>query len=166
LSQALLKNNSSNVVLVRESASEKAAVSTFDYSDLNAYLLVVVGLAKPDEDLVMLYSEIAQKAQSQKPIALREIQPICRKNQLVNLPADSTLDKAVEVLGSGIHRILVTNRVSEVVGILSQLRLVEFFWNEAVSFPTIDRLYGAPLRDLHVGTHQIIAIKSFSTSPS
>jgi hypothetical protein len=153
-------------VLVRERTSDKAAASTFDFSDLNAYLLVILGLVKPDEGLAAQYSEIALKAQSQTPISLGEIQPICRKNQLVSLSADSTLDKAVEVFGSGIHRILVTNKASEVVGVLSQLQLVEFFWNEAANFPTIDRLYGALLRDLHIGTHQIIAIKSFLASPA
>lgn len=75
------------------------------------------------------------------------------------LSAESTLDVAMEAFGSGIHRILITNQAHEVVGILSQLRLLEFFWNEAVNFPTIDRLYGSLLRDLGIGTHQIIAIK-------
>lgn len=146
-------------MLVRESSSDRDVLSTFDHNDLNAYLLVVVGLAKPDEEHAALYSEIAQKAQAQSPISLREIQVLCRKEQLVLLSAESTLDKAMEVFGSGIHRILVTNPASDIVGIISQLRLVEFFWNEGINFPAIDRLYGALLRDLQIGTHQIIAIK-------
>lgn len=77
----------------------------------------------------------------------------------MTLSADSTLDKAVEILGSGIHRILVANQASEIVGIISQLKLVGFFWNEGINFPAIDRLYGALLRDLQIGSHQIIAIK-------
>lgn len=126
---------------------------------MNAYLLVVVGLAKPDDEHMELYKEISSKAQSQTPISLREIQSICRKEELVTFPGDTPLDKAVEAFGSGIHRILVTDSNSEVVGILSQLRILEFFWNEAVNFPMIDRLYGSLLRDLQIGTQQIIAIK-------
>lgn len=155
----MLRNNPNSVVLIRQSESDKAATSTFDHSDLNAYLLVVVGLAKPDEEDASVYSEIAAKAQAQAPISLREIQVLCRKEEPVTLTAESTLDKAMKIFGSGVHRILVTNPASEVVGIISQLRLVEFFWNEAVNFPAIDRLYGAVLRDLQIGTHQIIAIK-------
>ncbi|KAK3384806.1 hypothetical protein B0H63DRAFT_171385 [Podospora didyma] len=157
---ALLKGNPSNVVLVRESSESKTAISTFDHNDLNAYLLVVVGLAKPDEEHVQLYDEIAKKAQAQTAITLLEIQRICRKEELVTLSAESTLDKAMEAFGSGIHRLLVTNQAGEVAGVLSQLRLLEFFWNEAVNFPVIDRLYGSLLRDLQIGTQQIIAINA------
>jgi hypothetical protein len=121
--------------------------------------LVVVGLAKPEEEQVALYRDISVKAQSQAEIPLRDLQPIFRKEELVKLPAESTLDKAIEVFGGGIHRVLVTNKDSEVVGILSQLRLLEFFWNEAVNFPLIDRLYTMALRDLQIGTQQIIAVK-------
>ncbi|KAK3305554.1 uncharacterized protein B0T15DRAFT_201495 [Chaetomium strumarium] len=161
----LLKNNPMNVVLVRESPSSKTAISTFDYSDLNAYLLAVVSVLmppgivpRPDEERVSLYEEISKKAQAQEDIPLREIQPLLRKEELATLPAEVTLDKAMEALGSGIHRALIVNQAGEVIGVLSQLRLVEFFWNEAVNFPAIERLYGCLLRDLQIGTHQIIAI--------
>lgn len=145
--------------MIRENPAAKTAISTFDFNDLNAYLLIVVGLAKPDEEQRPLFTQIAEKAQSHTPISLREIQPICRKEELVTLPGDATLDKAIETFGSGVHRILVTNAASEVVGIVSQLRLLEFFWNEGVNFPVIDRLYGAVLRDLHLGSQVIMAVK-------
>jgi CBS domain-containing protein len=148
-----------NVVLVRETPTSKEAISTFDYSDLNAYLLVVVGLAKPDEEHVELYANISKKAQAQEAIPLREIQQLSRKEPLCTLPADATLDRAMEAFGSGIHRITILSQTGEVVGVLSQLRLVEFFWHEAGNFPAIERLYGCLLRDLQIGTHQIIAIK-------
>lgn len=135
-------------------------MSTFDYNDLNAYLLIVVGLAKPDdEEQVALYSSLAQKAQDRVPITLREIKPVFRKEDLVVLPAEATLDRTVEMFGSGVHRILVANQASEIVGVVSQLRLLEFFWHQGVNFPAIDRLYGAILRDLHIGSQQIIAVK-------
>jgi len=154
----LLKQNPTNVVLVRETPSSQTAVTTFDYSDLNAYLLVVVGLANPDEEHVTLYDEISKKAQVQEDIPLRDIQSLSRKEELVALSADEYLDKAMEAFGSGIHRILIVNQAGEVIGVLSQLRLVEFFWNEAVNFPAIEKLYACLLRDLQIGTHQTIAI--------
>lgn len=157
---ALLKNSPSNLVLVRETSSDKKAISTFDHNDLNAYLLVVVGLAKPDEEHIQLYDSIAKRAQERQPIPLRDIQQILRKEELIALTPDEYLTRAIEVFGSGIHRVLITNPDSEVLGILSQLKVLEFFWNERLHFPMIDRLYGAPLKDLHVGTQQIIAINA------
>lgn len=87
------------------------------------------------------------------------MQPICRKEALVTLPGNDDLAKAIETFGSGIHRLLVTSPAGDVVGILSQLRLVEFFWNEGINFRAIDELYPKLMRDLRIGSQQIIAIR-------
>ncbi|KPM37456.1 Protein SDS23 [Neonectria ditissima] len=158
----LLLKSPTNVVLVREDPDTNVAVSTFDYTDLNAYLLVVVGLAKPDEDQVELFNSILSKAQQGAEIALRHVQPLFRKESLVSLPETDDLAKGIQVLGSGIHRLLVTAQGGEAVGIASQLRIVEFFWNEGVNFPSIDRLYPVILRDLGIGTKDIISVNSDS----
>ena len=160
----LLKSKSA-VVLVRENATSEVAVSTFDSNDLNAYLLVVVGLAKPEEAHISLYDSVAKRAQGREAIPLRDIEPICRKDPVVRLAVEQNLTQAVEVLGSGIHRILVTDGTSKVVGVLDQLKLLEFFWNEGINFPAIDRLYPVALRDLPVGSQKIIAIKYASPKP-
>lgn len=155
----LVKGNAAgNCVLVKEGPLKKP-VSIFDYNDLNAYLLAVVGLARPDEEHLSLYDSIAKRAQDREAIPLRDIQPICRHEQLVSLPPDEYLPGAIEVFGSGIHRLLVTGPDGEAIGVVSQLKVLEFFWNEGVNFPVIDRLYPAILRDLQIGSQQIIAIK-------
>ncbi|KAI1412678.1 hypothetical protein F5Y13DRAFT_41390 [Hypoxylon sp. FL1857] len=159
---ALLKNTSSNVVIVREDATSSIPVSTFDYNDLNAYILVVVGLAHPPEDLVELYDTVAKKAQARISIPLRDVQPIFRKESLVTLQGDEDLVKAIEIFGSGVHRVLITNHNGEVIGILSQLKVLEFFWNEGVNFRVIDDLYPKLLRDVGVGSQQIIAVNADS----
>lgn len=155
----LVKGNAAgNCVLVKEGPLKKP-VSVFDYNDLNAYLLAVVGLAKPAEEYVSLYEDLARRAQDREAIPLKDIQPICRHEQLVSLPPDEFLPGAIEVFGSGIHRLLVTGADGETIGVVSQLKVLEFFWNEGVNFPVIDRLYLAILRDLQIGSQQIIAIK-------
>jgi hypothetical protein len=126
---------------------------------LNAYILIVVGRAHPSDDLIALYNDLVKKAQSQTRIPLRDIQPICRKESLVFLQGDEDLAGAIEVFGSGIHRVLVTNHANQVVGILSQLKLIEFFWNEGVNFRVIDELYPKLMRDLGIGSHHIMAVK-------
>ncbi|KUI71873.1 Protein SDS23 [Cytospora mali] len=148
-----------NCVLIKDGPI-KSPVSIFDCNDLNAYLLAVVGLAKPEEELVQLYDSIARRAQDREAIPLRDIQPICRHEQLVSLPPDEFLPGAIEVFGSGIHRLLITSQTGDVVGVLSQLKVLEFFWNEGINFAVIDRLYPAVLRDLHIGSQQIIAINA------
>ncbi len=156
----LIEAGPPNVILLREKAQDTTACGTFDYSDLNAYLLVVVGLASPEEDQLVDFDALAKKTRDRESIPLREIQALAKKGPLVTLPESADLSKAIEHFGSGVHRILVCkDETTEVVGILSQLKLVKFLWDNGSSFPAIDALYPIVLKDLGIGTPQTIAIK-------
>jgi hypothetical protein len=146
-------------VLVSGDDAAEAAVSTFDYNDLNAYLLVVVGLTKPDEEHAALYDALMSKGQEGTAIPIRDIQPFCRKQTLITLSSTETLDKAIEVLGSGIHRLLISDHSGAIIGILSQLELIEFFWSEGIHFSSIEGLYQTQLRDLGIASKQVLAVK-------
>lgn len=151
-SQMLLQSPTS-VVLVKDETTASNPTFCFDYNDLNAYLLTVVGLARPDNNDIMV------KAQGGAHITLREIQSLCFRETIVKLNSNVSLSQAIEKLGSGIHRILVTDAAGDVIGILSQLRMVEFFWNEGINFPTIDRLYPAAVQELGIGGQPIISVQ-------
>ncbi|KAK6582554.1 hypothetical protein PZA11_004962 [Diplocarpon coronariae] len=155
----LIEQGSPNVILLRETASSTSACGTFDYRDLNAYLLVVVGLANPESEQVEVFDTLAKKARDRVTIPLQDVQNLAKKEPLVTFSESQDLSKAIEHFASGLHRILVTRDGStEVVGILSQLKLVKFLWDNGASFPAIDALYPVILRDLDVGTPQTIAI--------
>ncbi len=156
----MIEGGPPNVILLREHPQETSACATFDYRDLNAYLLVVVGLASPEEGQLETFDAIAKKARENVPIPLREIQSLAMKGPLVTLSQSEGLSKAIEHFASGVHRILVCkDGTTEVVGILSQLRLVKFLWDNGACFPTIDTLYPMTLKELNIGTPQTIAIK-------
>jgi len=71
-----------------------------------------------------------------------------------------TLTKAVEMLGGGIHRIIVRKQgTPEVVGILSQLRLIRFFWENHRSFGNVEPLHSRSLSNLNLGSHEVVSIK-------
>ena len=147
-------------MLIRENKESKNAVATFDFSDLLAYLLVSIGISRANENQIDLFNSLISKQRMEKSITVQEIQPLGRKETLVQFPSNSKLSKAVQVMGSGVHQVLVTSdNGDEVTGIVSQLRVVQFFWNEGVNFPAIDRLYQIVLKDLGIGTQEIIAIK-------
>lgn len=159
--RVLLKSPTS-VVLVRDSQSSNSVTLTFDFGDLNTYLLLVVGLTKPEDDQVALFNEIISKAQQNQKVPLRILQSLFCREATVQLDASSSLTQAVEILGSGIHRIVISDLANHVVGVMSQLRVTDFFWNEGVNFPTIERLYPALLRDLSIGTQNTISVNSDS----
>jgi CBS domain-containing protein len=149
-------------LLIRESPEHTSAVATFDYSDLNTYLLLAAGLTYPAEDHRASYDELAKKAREGAKIPLRDVKGLgMEKEPLVTLPATANVLTAVETFGGGIHRVVVTKESDdkEVVGIFSQFRLVEFLWENGRSFPAIDELYPQALNALRLGSSNVISIK-------
>ena len=58
------------------------------------------------------------------------------------------------------HRIVILKEgTNHAVGILSQLRLVKFLWENGRSFPIIDELYSKEIRELGIGAHSPFTIK-------
>ena len=154
----LLISSNAPVLLIREE-EHGPVVGTFDYRDLNAYLLMVIGLAQPDEDHIADFVELTQKAREGKAIPLRSIQDWGKKEPLTFLPGNSDLVRAIEVFGRGLHRIVVTDTSGNVTGLLSQSRLIRFLWEEGRHFPVLEQLHGYYLRDLKIGSHSVIGIK-------
>ncbi|KAI9804126.1 MAG: hypothetical protein M1825_001528 [Sarcosagium campestre] len=155
----LLIDSGSPVVLIRENTTQHHALATFDYSDLIAYLLLVVGIAHPDKDEISSFNELAKKAREGDKIPIKDVKDLGNKEPFVSLPHNAKLTQAVEIFGSGVHRIIIVRPgTKHVTGILSQLRLVQFLWENGRSFPIIDQLYPQHLKDLTIGSHQVIAI--------
>jgi CBS domain-containing protein len=149
------------VLLIREHPQSASAVGTFDYSDLNAYLLLAAGLTQPDEEHLPSFEQLARKAREGIKIPLRDVKDLGTKNALTTLPASANVLKAVETFGGGLHRVVVVDesKDNEAVGIFSQFRLVKFLWENGRSFPVIDQLYPQYLKDLTIGSQEVISIK-------
>ncbi|KAL1996918.1 hypothetical protein VTN49DRAFT_7783 [Thermomyces lanuginosus] len=155
----ILVESEAPVLLIRETADSKAAIGTFDYNDLNAYLLLVVGLTRPTESQLTSFEEVARKAREGNKVPLEAIKDLVPKEPLTTLPASANLRAAVETFGSGVHRIVVVKDGSnEVVGVVSQTRLVKFLWENGRSFPIIDQLYPLYLKDLGIGSQRVVSI--------
>ena len=137
-------------------------LGTFDHRDLNAYLLLVIGLSRPEDDDIhgQDFLELARRAREGKQIHLREIQQLSKKEPLIFIDEDSNLVKAIETFGKGVHRAVVRNeKTKQATGVLSQSRLIRFLWENGRSFPVLDQLYLQNLRDLRIGSNDVIAIK-------
>ncbi|KAF4556276.1 SDS23-like protein [Elsinoe fawcettii] len=156
----LTTSGAPNVVLIREKPDTRVAIGAFDYDDLIAYLLLVTELALPanaeDEEI----ADVLQRARSNQPIPLEDIKYLLgRKEPPAFLDHTATLTKAVEIFGSGFHRIIVRKQgTHEVAGILSQLRLVRFFWENVKSFHVVEGLHGRSIKELELGSHSPLSI--------
>ena len=147
-------------MVIREPPESNTVAGIFDFSDLNAYLLLVVGIAMPEGGNIAALKEIARKGRDGERVPLRDIQSLNKKEPLITLPQSATLSNAVEVLGSGVHRLLVVDEISkEVIGLLSQLKLVRFFWENGRHFSVLEPLYNLTIRELNLGSQSVVAIK-------
>jgi CBS domain-containing protein len=158
--ELLIRSGLPNVVLLRESPGTRVAVGTFDYSDLNAYLLLGIGLKQPEEHQVSRIKELARKGREGKLIPVKDVKDLGPKEPLLCVSRKEPLPKVVEIFGSGIHRVVVVEEDSnEVVGVLTQLRLVQFFWENCRHFARIEPLFSKTIRELEIGSHSVFAIK-------
>lgn len=155
----LLTESGAPVLLVRASKNENSAVATFDYRDLTQYLLFATGQLQPDDEHLVVFERLAKKAQQGHKIPLRDAKSLGNKEPFVTLPHTADLSAAVESFGGGVHRIIVLKEgTNHAIGILSQLTLVKFLWENGRAFPIIDQLYPREVKDLGFGAQGLISI--------
>ena len=156
----LLTESGSPVLLVRANKNEKSAIATFDYRDLTQYLLFATGQLQPDDEHLAIFEKLAKKAHQGHKIPLRDAKSLGNKEPFVTLPHTADLTAAVETFGGGVHRIVILREgTNSAIGILSQLRLVKFLWENGRAFPIIDQLYPREVKDLGIGSQGLISIK-------
>jgi len=156
----LIEVGSPNVLLVRRDVGSEVVVGTFDYKDLNAYLLLAVGLAHPVVGMAASHAELIRKIKEGKTVYLRDIQELGQKEELIELADNAELTEAVPYFGGGVHRIVVTKQGEQAVaGVLTQLRLVRFFWEQGRHFEQVHALFQQTLHSLGVGPRVVHSIK-------
>jgi hypothetical protein len=162
-----LIESDAHVLLVRAHRQDRHAIGTFDYQDLNQYLLFATGLLVPDDEHLTFFQDLASRAQRGAKIPLKDAKSLGNKEPFVTLPHTAQLARAVEIFGGGVHRVILVRPEShEIVGVLSQARLIRFLWENGASFPVIDQLYPRMLRELNVGALDPICIKWVMPRPS
>ncbi|CCF55908.1 hypothetical protein KAFR_0A04730 [Kazachstania africana CBS 2517] len=117
-------------------------VSSFDYNDLNSYLLLALNKI-----------EIPNFKELENPIKVGELIKLTPKNPFYKLSELENLSNVINILGSGVHRIAITNKeMTQITGILSQRRLVKYLWDNARSFKDLEPLFNSSLKDLNIGS--------------
>lgn len=150
-------------VPVSDSPDSMKLCSTFDYSDLNTYLLLImdkipISELNGDKDLDKHeFQSQMKKAKKGEDVNVEFIINLNPKNQFLKFKDSDTLFNVMEALGNGVHRIAITDALTDnIVGILSQRRLIKFMWENARRFPSLDFLLNSTIEDLGVGsTHPI-----------
>lgn len=136
---------------------------TFDYTDLNAYLLLVLNKLKTEDLKNVDYSPkdqipiLIKNAQRGNQVPVKFVIKLTNKNPFIKLSESDTLSTVVEILGTGVHRIAIINN-NKLTGVLSQRRLVKYLWDNARRFPSMEPLLSSSINSLHIGSPNPITI--------
>ncbi|KAG0653486.1 cell separation during budding [Monosporozyma unispora] len=119
---------------------------TFDYNDLNSYLLLVLNKIKFSNE------KINKDCQNGASIQVGELIKYTPKDPFFKLSELENLSNVINILGSGVHRIAITDPdMTQIRGILSQRRLIKYLWDNARQFPDLEPLLNMSLKKLKIG---------------
>src|SRR6266480_2201880 len=137
-------------------------IGTFDYSDLTAFLLMVLGLWKgdPQDEECATFQDIAKSSRTGGDIPVKFVKDLGKKDPFITVSEKDGLSKVVQIFSSGVHRVAVVREGTDsVIGMISQLRLITFLWENGRSFPAINQLYPSTLQEISIGSTHVISIK-------
>jgi CBS domain-containing protein len=165
--QAFLKLTSHNLTSIPiRDVKTKQIKETFDYSDLIAYLLLVLRKIEPVDQSQETLDTIAN-ARSGNPVPVTfSAEKLGVKNQFHKLKSSATILDAVDILSNGVHRIAITDvsNDNEVIGVLSQRRLIRYIWENGRLFKSLEPLFHQSLQELGLASNRnIISISGDET---
>lgn len=127
----------------------------FDYADLTGYLLLVLGDITVKGEHSHTFEERIRKARQGIPASVGfAAQFGGGHDPFVHMPSHTSLTAAFERFASGVHRIAVTSSATgDVIGILSQRRMVRYVWNNLRRFPNLEQALESTLEEQKIGTY-------------
>ncbi|CCK70988.1 uncharacterized protein KNAG_0F03260 [Huiozyma naganishii CBS 8797] len=121
---------------------------TFDYNDLNSYLLLVLNKIKLSDETISNNN----RPLGGEPILVGDLIKHTPKDPFYKLSEMENLSNVINILGSGVHRIAITDpQMTQIIGILSQRRLVKYLWDNSRSFPDLEPLFNTSIKKLQIG---------------
>lgn len=173
--ETLLDNNLTSVPvsISKNDPTDLTNCLTFDYSDLNTYLLLIMNKVNYADLNVEEIGDAKSSAQEKHDVVIQNINKAKRgeevpvefiiklhpKNPFIKFNETDTLFSVMETLGNGVHRIAIANEEgNKITGILSQRRLIRYMWENARRFPSLDFYLTSTLQDLKIGSTNPITI--------
>ncbi|KAK9470498.1 uncharacterized protein V1510DRAFT_422870 [Dipodascopsis tothii] len=147
---------------VKGRPDREVLTEAFDYAGISTLLLLVTGHLKATTHVANL-DEYVQRARAGFDVPVSFVLSLGAKEDLIALGESDPLLTAVEHFGRGVHRLIVSKSrsstaIADVVGILSQRRVLRYFWDNARAFPSLEGLMQTPIQDLDIGSAAVISI--------
>lgn len=151
----LLEYNLTSIPVITPSKDMNDCL-TFDYNDLNAYMLLSLNrihINKKESDPIQKLISI--NATTGKSVKVGDIIKLVPKTPFLKISENESLSKILQILGNGVHRVAITDDEvgpqMKLKGILSQRRLLKYLWENAFKFENFEELSKFQLKDLKIG---------------
>ncbi|KAI9279032.1 hypothetical protein BC943DRAFT_332058 [Umbelopsis sp. AD052] len=168
--ETLLNNNISSAPVYDSTPATSSAIDhprsyigMFDYGDLISYILIVLRKEFPPEDESTIeIKELIRKAMGGEQVPVKLASDLSRKNPFCSVLPEATLISVLDEFSCGTHRVAVTLPSGELMGILSQSRVIDYLYKNIKHFPELHRVASKSLRQLQLGEAPVISIDSES----
>lgn len=168
--ETLMEHNLTSVPVIISPSNPNCL--TFDYTDVNGYLLLMMNKFLPTESSIKSMidtgsvqseqevGEFITRAKNGQSVPVLFVSQLAAKNPFLRFAESNTLANIVQVLGSGVHRIAITANDDDkhIVGILSQRRLMKYIWENGRRFKGLETLFQTSLADLKIGSKKLVTI--------
>lgn len=155
----ILDKNKFTSLPIKINPEDPSPSETFDYADLNAYLLMLMGFVEPTDENEEV-RKMLQNARAGSAVPVKFVARLGSKNELMTLKSTDTIGAAVSILGTGVHRIAVAdaNDPNILVGILSQRRIIRFIWENGRRFKSLEPFFQTKLSEVGITAKKVMSI--------
>lgn len=109
---------------------QRGYLGMFDYSDLNAFFLLLLHHYTPQEgELDINLTKVIQYAKQGGNVPVHLASDISHKDPFISVRPETQLRQVAEIFGEGQHRVAVLGDNDRVVGVLSQSTVVNFLYD-------------------------------------
>jgi len=164
----LQKNNISSAPVYDDKT--KTYVGMFDWTDVMTYLLIVLKKEdileqqqKSDEEFTSEFNDLLKLAIQSQPVPVKLASDISQKNPFYSVLPETSLLQVVELFGSGTHRAVVVDADSNLKGILTQSKVIDYLYQNVTKFPQIEQLFPKLLDELDIGKSSVISVQAISS---
>ncbi|KAH8552800.1 hypothetical protein BGW37DRAFT_423513 [Umbelopsis sp. PMI_123] len=142
----------------------RSYIGMFDYADLISYILIVLRKELPPEDESTIeIKQLVKKATGGEQVPVKLASDLSRKNPFCSILPEATLLSVLDEFACGTHRVAVTSPRGDIMGILSQSRVIEYLYRNIMHFPELHRFASKSLRQLQLGKAPVISVESNTT---
>ncbi|KAG0262366.1 cell separation during budding [Mortierella polycephala] len=140
-------------------AQKKTYVGMFDYSDLMAYLLIILKkMEVPLDDQSVEMHDLIEKTSKSQTIPVKLAADLSGKDPFCSVMAETRLGAVVSNFATGIHRVAVMDSNGDIKGILTQSSVLDFLLRHLSEFPQLQPVMQQSLQQLGLSNSKVLSV--------